>query len=74
MRIALRHKDAAIALGISESTLRTLVSEGKIHAPYRIKPHVVLFDAGRLRSDWEALKAAATNEDTNEWDDLEGAS
>jgi hypothetical protein len=72
MKLALRHKEAAACLGIGESALRQLVAEGKIHSPYRIKPHLVLFDAARLTSDWEALKIEATEEDKNEWHDLKG--
>jgi hypothetical protein len=58
---------------ISESTLRALVSEGKIHRPYRITSQVVLFDATRLLCDWEAMKAAATKKDVNEWDNWDVA-
>ena len=77
--LAIRASQAAAMLGISESMLRQLVIEGKVHKPYRIRKNVVLFDAAKLATDWDRIKdeaeasilAAGANEieeGPNPWD------
>jgi hypothetical protein len=72
--LAVRHRDAATMLGISEAELRNWVKEGRVHRPYTVKGNVVLFDVARLQDDWERLKrnTAATDAEEddgeNPWD------
>lgn len=61
--LALRASQAAAALGVSENQLRQWVSEGLVHRPYRVRKHVVLFDAVRLAEDWDRIKLQATSKD-----------
>jgi hypothetical protein len=65
--IALRPKDAAEALGISESLLAKLVQDGKLRGPVNIPGHrVCRYDYEQLRADWQALREQP--EDANPWD------
>lgn len=71
--LALRHRDAARMLGISESELRKWVEDGRISPPYTIKDHVVLFDANQLAQDWERIKDACSPREwqtVNPWDQV----
>ena len=70
MRIAVRRLEAANLLGISARQLDHWVEEGKIHKPYKISPKVVLFDVERLRADWARIRDDASEEETNECDEL----
>jgi len=79
--LALRAAQAAAMLGVSESLLRLWVSEGKVHAAYRLRKNVVLFDAVTLAADWDRMKAASelpvaamnaseAEQGTNAWDEV----
>lgn len=70
--LALRYRDAAEALGISQATLRRLVEAGRVHKPYKLPGNIVLFDARQLQEDWERLKLqlAEQAEEFNPWDDV----
>jgi hypothetical protein len=57
---ALRASQAAAALGISESQLRQWVEDGIVHRPYRVRPHIILFDTVELAQDWERIKGTAS--------------
>jgi len=65
--IALRPKDAAEALGISESLLEDLVKAGKVHKPVPIPGHRARrYDYQQLIADWQAWSEEP--EVTNPWD------
>ncbi|MBC8049450.1 MAG: hypothetical protein H7X92_04790 [Chitinophagales bacterium] len=49
---------------MSESQLRQWVDEGLVHRPYRVRKHVVLFDAARLAEDWDKIKLQAISQDS----------
>lgn len=55
-RLAVRYEDAARMIGISESMLRDLVYQGKIHAPIQLSKNVVLFDVATLAQDWQSIR------------------
>jgi hypothetical protein len=74
---ALRASQAAAALGISESQLRQWIEDGVVHRPYRVRPHIVLFDAIELAQHWERIKGTAferpasnTASGRNPWDEV----
>jgi hypothetical protein len=80
-QLALRASQAAAVLGISETHLRQLVSEGKVHKPFRLGRNLVLFDAACLESDWDRMKEEAqalipaitvgeAEQRSNPWDDV----
>jgi hypothetical protein len=76
---ALRASQAAAELGVSESQLRQWVEDGVVHRPYRVRPHIVLFDAVELAHDWERIKGAAAEMQApgvaskrNPWDEVLG--
>jgi hypothetical protein len=71
--LALRPRDAAAALGVSESYLAKLVGEGKIRRPVAVARGVSLYDCERLREDWEVLRdtleaGRGNGEEANPWD------
>ena len=69
--IALRPHDAAEALGISKSSLDKLVDAGKIRPPVAVPGmNIRLYDAERLRQDWQELREQAENGSTNPCDEL----
>jgi hypothetical protein len=74
---ALRASQAAAALGVSETQLRQWVEDGIVHRPYRVRPHIVLFDTIELGQDWERIKGSASEDPApnaasrrNPWDDV----
>lgn len=68
--MALRHRDAARMLGVSEGQLRKWVEARTVHAPYVVSAGVVLFDARTLAEDWERMKLQAREGGANEWDEV----
>jgi hypothetical protein len=65
--IAVRPKDAAAMLGISESLLEELVRDRKLRPPVKVPGHrVSLFGYRQLVEDWEAMSQRA--EEANPWD------
>ena len=66
---ALRPKDAADHLGISEGSLDKLVKAGKIRPPIAVPGlNVRLYDRERLRRDWQAIIEESENGAENSWD------
>ena len=56
-RIALREQEAADALGIGLTTFLSLVSEGKMPKPVRIRPRLPLYDAEDALAPVELARA-----------------
>jgi hypothetical protein len=66
--IALRPRDAAEALGISESVLEKLVKSGKLRKPVPVPGcRLSLYDYEGLRLDFQAWREASGE---NSWDEL----
>jgi len=67
-KLGLTYREAANSLGLSVSTLRRLIREGRISPPVSLGPRIRVFDAQKLRSDWHRI----TNQDcgASDWDGL----
>jgi excisionase family DNA binding protein len=67
-KLGLTYREAAYSLGLSVSTLRRLIREGRISPPVSLGTRIRVFDAQQLRSDWHRI----THQDcgASDWDSV----